>query len=228
MRVRKRYWLFLLCLVGWELVGAQVLMLPYDSATIVDLYTEPDSIYNSSDTILLPALTDSLYREEHPDVKVFFPNPQTSLWCAIAFPGLGQIYNRKYWKLPIVYGGAVGFVYAISWNNRIYNDYLNGYRDIMDNNPDTKSYENLLPAGMGEEWQRNTLRSGMNNYRRYRDLSIVLGVVFYAITVVDAYVDAQLADFDISPDLSMKVAPKLLENPDSALPTLGVSMALNF
>ena len=71
------------------------------------------------------------------------------------------------------------------------------------------------------------MKSRQNTYRRYRDLSIVGAVAFYAITVIDAYVDAQLADFDISPDLSMQVAPTLFQTPNRYKPSVGVQLNFN-
>lgn len=132
-------------------------------------------------------------------------------------PGYGQIYNRKYWKLPIVYGGFLGCAYAISWNGTMYSDYKKAYRDIIDNDPTTNSFMDILPEGYtieslgGMSQYTKTLQTKQNTYRRYRDLSIVITVALYAITLVDAYVDAQLFDFDISPDLTMHVMPALLE-----------------
>jgi hypothetical protein len=160
---------------------------------------------------------------------VFKPDPQKSLWYAIIFPGLGQIYNRQYWKVPIVYGGVAGLTYAISWNGKYYRDYSRGYRDIMDSDPNTKSYEKLLPYSIdpSSSEAKNLMKSRQNTYRRYRDLSIVGAVAFYAITVIDAYVDAQLADFDISPDLSMQVAPAVLQTPNSDKPSVGVQLNFN-
>ena len=65
------------------------------------------------------------------------PNPKRALWLALVLPGAGQIYNRKYWKLPIVYGGFVGCIYAMRWNNQMYRDYSQAYMDLMDNDPNT-------------------------------------------------------------------------------------------
>lgn len=158
----------------------------------------------------------------------FRPDPMKSIWYALAFPGLGQIYNRKYWKLPIVYGGVAGIAYAITWNGKYYNDYYNAYRDYMDSNPNTNSYLDLIPENYPEGQIESYLNSRQSTYRRYRDLSIIIGVAFYAITVIDAFVDAQLAEFDISPDLTMKVRPKLMEQPNTAEPSVGCALQVNF
>ncbi|MCQ2343127.1 MAG: DUF5683 domain-containing protein [Paludibacteraceae bacterium] len=147
------------------------------------------------------------------------PQPMKAVWLGALFPGLGQIYNRSYWKLPIVYGGIMGCVYAIAWNGKMYNDYKQAYWDIlMDatlSTDPTKSYNAVLPKGYTVEMMggRNTYTQTLNNkqnlYRRYRDIGIVATVAVYALSLIDAFVDAQLFDFDISPDLSMNVSPQL-------------------
>ena len=145
---------------------------------------------------------------------VWMPNPTKATWLAVVFPGGGQIYNRKYWKLPIIYGGFAGCAYALSWNGKMYKDYAKAYLDIMDSNPNTKSYEDLLPpnAQYNEEQLKNTLKRRKDSFRRFRDLSIFAFIGVYLISIIDAYVDAELSNFDISPDLSMKLEPTVIDN----------------
>ena len=145
-----------------------------------------------------------------PEIRTrWIPNPKKAMWLAIVIPGGGQIYNRKYWKLPLVYGGFVGCMYALHWNDTMYRDYSQAYIDIMDTDPNTKSYENFLPPGydVNSNLQRiqKLFQSKKNYYRRYRDLSIFAFIGVYLLSVVDAYVDAELSSFDISRDRSMKV-----------------------
>ena len=143
------------------------------------------------------------------------PIPARATWLAVVVPGLGQIYNKKYWKLPIIYGGFMGCAYAISWNGKMYHDYKNAYRDIIDSDPNTTSYLNILPQGYTVEMMGGitaytaTLQSRQQRYHRYRDIGIVAAVAVYALSIIDAFVDAQLYDFDISPDLTMSVAPTI-------------------
>ena len=173
----------------------------------------------------------------------FVPNPKRALWLALVLPGGGQIYNRKYWKLPIVYGGSLGCYYALSWNNQMLRDYSQAYLDIMDDDPNTKSYEKMLPLNYnisGRESQFQTIfKNKKNYYRKYRDMSILAFAAVYAIAVIDAYVDAELSTFDISPDLSLEWAPAVVTtNPASrgtqpvAIPyadrAFGVALRLNF
>ena len=158
--------------------------------------------------------TESIPPAQDLNKKIFIPNPTKATWLAVVFPGGGQIYNRKYWKLPIIYGGFAGCAYALSWNGKMYKDYSQAYLDIMDSNPNTKSYEDLLPpnARYNEEQLKNTIKKRKDMFRRYRDLSIFAFIGVYLISIIDAYVDAELSNFDITPDLSMKVEPTVINN----------------
>ena len=115
---------------------------------------ELDMLEAPVDTAILAVKTDSMQRELPKPKKRFIPDSNRSVWLAMVFPGAGQIYNRKYWKLPIVYGGFVGCAYALSWNNKMYKDYSQAYLDIMDDDPNTKSFQDFLPPSYdisGEE-----------------------------------------------------------------------------
>lgn len=160
------------------------------------------------------------------------PEPRLSVWFSLLFPGGGQIYNRKFWKLPIIYGGYVGCIYALTWNQSTYTDYQNAYVDIMDNDPNTKSYEDFLPPHYEidtdmEEWLKDVFKQRKNKYRRYRDLSIFAFAGMYIVAAIDAYVDAELSHFDISPDLSLNIEPRLMMDHMGA-PIAGFSLAFNF
>jgi hypothetical protein len=174
-------------------------------------------------------LAKQLRREQRAlDYLNFKPDPNKSLWLALTFPGAGQIYNRKYWKLPIIYGGAMGVAYAVSYYGGHYNDYMRGYRDYLDADPTTNYHLELVPQGYPESSAGSYVQNRVNSYRRYRDLFIVVGVAVYALSVIDAYVDAQLADFDISTDLSMKVRPKLDVEPHTGTASAACQMQIYF
>ncbi len=165
--------------------------------------------------------------------EVFNPDPTRAVWMSALFPGLGQLYNRRYWKLPIVIGGYMGLAYATSWNNGMLNDYTKAYRDIMDNDPSTKSYMDFFPpttqeSDLDRTWLTNVLQSRKNFYRRNRDLCIICMIGVYFVAMVDAYVDASLSHFDISPDLSMDLTPAVFRNDFSVRPSVGLVWALNF
>ena len=152
---------------------------------------------------------------EKRDWTTWTPNPNRALWLALVIPGGGQIYNRKYWKLPIIYGGMMGCIYALTWNNMMYRDYSQAYLDIMDSDPTTQSYNKFLHLGAtitqaNEERYKKLFKSRKDKYRRWRDMSMFCLIGVYALSVIDAYVDAELSEFDISKDLSLKVAPTVI------------------
>ena len=155
---------------------------------------------------------DSLKKEI--DQKIWVPNPTKATWLALVIPGGGQIYNRKYWKLPIFYGGFAGCAYALTWNSKMYKDYSTAYKDAMNGNMQSSSITDLLPPGykISETQLKELLRKRKDTYRRYRDLSIFAFIGVYRLSVIDAYVDAELSNFDITPDLSMKVEPAVIDN----------------
>ena len=174
--------------------------------------------------------------------STFKPNPKLATRVALIFPGFGQAYNRQYWKLPLVYGGLMGFMYAITWNNKTYQDYKDAYFDIVqDSKNDPKSEK---PETWSQSWQdflsgdpasrlhdrnfHDNLKRGKDYFRRYRDLSIILGVAFYFICVADAYVDAQMFDFDISPDLSFRFTPIYIPETIVSSRCYGINMCMTF
>ncbi|MDE5941783.1 MAG: hypothetical protein K2H14_06695 [Muribaculaceae bacterium] len=163
----------------------------------------------------------------------FNPDPTKAVWFAALFPGLGQVYNRRYWKLPIIVGGYLGLAYATNWNSSMLTDYTKAYADLLDNDPDTRSYMDLFSPNVKEEnldksWLRNVLRSRKNYFRRNRDLCIIAMIGVYLVAMVDAYVDASLSHFDITPDLTMDLAPALIQDGRQRYPSVGLVWALNF
>lgn len=180
--------------------------LPHDTVAWVD-----------GEMINIPAATGGLGK--------FKPNSTKAVLYTAIFPGLGQIYNRKYWKLPIVYGGLVGLVYAITWNGSLYDDYTKGYRAIMKEDYYADAYKGdwlaLVSKKLGVDpdypmletstltYYRQQFKRRRDYFRRNRDLAIIGIVGLYAISMIDAYVDAELFDFDISPDLTFRIAPRI-------------------
>ena len=171
------------------------------------------------------------------DWKTWRPDPKRALWLAVVLPGAGQIYNRKYWKLPIVYGGFVGCIYAMQWNNQMYHDYSQAYIDLVDNDPSTQSYNQFLHLGTeinsrNAERYKSLFKKRKDYYRRYRDLSFFILVGVYGLSIIDAYVDASLSEFDISDDLSLRVEPTVISDKQHNNPlrssALGIRCALTF
>ncbi|MBP1663269.1 MAG: hypothetical protein H6Q19_409 [Bacteroidetes bacterium] len=199
-----------------------------DTTTLMPINIQPNSKYMNMANDIADTLAVSTL--EKPKFK---PDPLKSIWMGAAIPGFGQIVNRKYWKLPIVYGGYLGFAYAISWNNNNYITYKNAYRDIIDKDPTTNSHIDILPRGytiemIGESTYTNILKTRQSTFRQWRDLSIILSVGYYALVLLDAYVDAQLYDFDISPDLVLNVQPTRIERERNSPPAYGMHCSINF
>lgn len=196
--------------------------------------TLADTTVTALDSTAIGLKSDSLLRHTPPFMeKRFIPNPQRALWLSLIIPGAGQIYNRKLWKIPIVYGGFLGCLYALTWNNQMYGDYSQAYLDIMDDDPNTKSYENMLPLNYSiagrEDQYKEIFKNKKNYYRKYRDMSIFAMIAVYLLSVVDAYVDAELSSFDISKDLSLQFEPAVFNfGGRGREASVGVQCNLNF
>jgi len=204
-----------------------------------DVLVEKDSVLvlanNNVQQVIQQVIQPSKERTE------FKPNPTRAVLYSVFFPGLGQAYNRKYWKLPIVYGGFVGCAYAITWNDTQYNSYKQAFGGItafIESNGkiDDGSWHNYLRPGETPEnisYSRqselaNRFKNQKDYFRRYRDLSIIISVGLYALCILDAYVDAQLFDFDVSPDLSMRVEPVIFNQSEFNSRALGLQCSIKF
>lgn len=185
------------------------------------------------------AAIDSLQKSAPIEKKKLSPK-KASIYAAL-FPGLGQVYNGKYWKLPIVYGGYVGLIYIFGWNNNNYNDYSQAYRTIS-------KYESAEEMTLADRlylenfiknpsinldnpshftYVTTSLKSGKDFYRRNRDLTIIGVAALHILSIIDASVDANLSDFDISNDLSLKVEPAHIYL-NGQNPVLGLNLVFNF
>jgi hypothetical protein len=183
---------------------------------------------------------DSLNISVSTQKKVLSPK-KASIYAAL-FPGLGQVYNGKYWKLPIIYGGYVGLIYVLGWNNKNYNDYFDAYRTVS-------KYQTVTQMSQADKdylndlfkipyWDLNTnpshfesfktqLKSGKDYYRRNRDMSIIAIAALHVLSIIDASVDANLADFEINDNLSMRVEPMPFTF-GNGHQVIGVNVAFNF
>lgn len=176
-----------------------------------------------------PAKQDTASVEKNTNVH----SPRKATLYSAVLPGLGQVYNEKYWKLPIIYGGFVGFAIAIKWNNERYILYKQAYVDITDSDPKTNSYLDIEAA----KYYTLTTSTGLKNYaddlkrakdgaRRYRDMNIIFTAAFYALNIIDASVDGNFFDFDISDDLSMVWSPETMYCLDQKM--IGVHCRITF
>lgn len=205
--------------------------------SVVDAKQIASTKLTATDSTRLFLANDTVVAKKKRDWSTWRPNPKRAMWLAIVLPGAGQIYNRKYWKLPIVYGGFVGCAYAMRWNNQMYSDYSQAYLDLMDDDPNTQSYNQFLHLGAkidesNLQRYQQLFKKRKDKFRRWRDLSFFCLVGVYALSIVDAYVDATLSEFDISKDLSLKVEPTIINNERERNPfkanSLGLSCSLNF
>ena len=227
-----------------ETVIKRDIVIPRDTITKIVVPGETVASDSTVQAVLVSADSLKLLQTE---LKVFKPDPNKALLYALV-PGLGQIYNRKYWKLPLVYGAFMGCMYAITWNNKNYKDYSNAYFDIMIdygkvqlanqegttyNGPWSDKWTIFVPKGQESSYVSNTqfqdnLKRRKDYYRRYRDLSIIITVGVYAISIIDAYVDAHLFDFDVSPDLSFHWSPEVSPKTRYNSASYGLNCSLKF
>ena len=123
-------------------------------------------------------------------------SPREAALRAAVLPGWGQLYNKKYWKIPLVYGGAAGIGYGIYWNNAQYQFFRSSYQEVfLSGNPQNLNLQRI-----------EVLR---NEFRRNKEQLIIFGILFYGLTIVDAIVDAHFSTYDISDDLSLRYFPKI-------------------
>lgn len=207
------------------------------------------NIQTSNDTVAVAFDKDSILLYDYqlsdsiisPIPRSFKPNPNKAVLYSALFPGLGQIYNRKYWKLPIVYGGFMGLTYAITWNNKNLQDYGTAYKDLSydlihhQDDPESwhQSWKNFIAAGVEPATRfttnfRDQLKRGRDLYRRNRDLCLIMTAGLYLLCMADAYVDAQLFDFDISEDLSMRLEPVINPGLNNSIRLYGLNCSIKF
>ena len=194
-------------------------------------------------SIVLLALSVAAYAQQETlsdSVKYEGPDAIKAVWLGTILPGAGQIYNGSYWKVPIVYGAFMGCGYAIMTMQNRYSGYKNAYLALYNDiqagtvsEDPTKSYIAVIPEGYdlsrvgGADMWLNTLKNEQSIYRRYRDYSILAAVLAYALSLIDAYVDARLFDFDISPDLTLNVEPQIYQDLQQQR-TAGLKLAIQF
>jgi hypothetical protein len=178
--------------------------------------------------------------------RVLILEPMKATMLAVAFPGLGQVYNRKFWKVPFVYAGFGGLAYSVSFNSSKYNEMMKAYQDFTDKIPETNSYATLswLKVTQPSEydpvlypksynpslakWVEDNLIKSIDYYKKYRDLSYIGIAAWYLLTVLDANVDASLSNFDVSDDLNIEVKPLQLPVPGVVGAGINISFIYTF
>ncbi len=228
----------LLALFILTALGAECQVLSVDSVKI-----DRASLSKVDSTI--QSISDSLNKKE----VLFMPVPKTATrWGLI--PGGGQIYNKDYWKLPIIYLGIGGGIYTYYLNNLKYNDFLSAYKSFYDLNKNSidkngmeipnPNYGKVYGASKRPVLVRNLFNTSQeiaeanidqikrqkNYWRRNKNLSIIVAGLIYSLTIVEANVAAHLKTFDLSEDISLRIEPKL-QQPNLLTPTPGLRLVFN-
>ena len=145
-------------------------------------------------------------------------DPTKAALFSAAFPGMGQIYNKKYWKLPIVYGGAFGLGWGINWNHDNYVEVREALFAVRNDDTD--------PNNPLHSVSESTLEREANNFRRDRDFLIIASIAAYLIVIVDAYVDAHLRDFPLGKETSWEINPAIRQEYGQF--SGGLALTINF
>ena len=176
--------------------------------------------------LLLPATAQAQ------DVKKKEHSPKKATIMSACLPGLGQIYNRKWWKVPIIYGGFAGFGYLAYSNYTEYKSFLTAYKiSTGDLEPGVTPTEQELK--LSQAYQPNQLQSYKEAFRHDFELNCILLAFWYGLNIVDATVDGHLYSYDVSDDLSLAIDPVFIlpETPNLALAgrrQTGLSLSFNF
>jgi hypothetical protein len=164
---------------------------------------------------VIDADTVSVKERKPAEEEVHSPRKAT-IYSAI-LPGLGQAYNKKYWKIPLIYIGFGAIGYFIDWNNDNYKFNKKAYKHLTDDDPNTNAFmevEAVRYYDLDNPTHFQNFRDGLvkrqDYYRRNRDLLIISFVGFYGLNIIDASVDAHLFNFDISDDLTLNWQPSML------------------
>jgi hypothetical protein len=181
---------------------------------------------------------------ELPSVKIKKKphSPHKATIYAMILPGLGQIYNRQWWKVPILYGGITATYLAIDWNGDMYRKYKGAFVDYVQllnseqgqgDPPATQRWKEIFLQDVSEftdtqkEWFKNTLKNKKDSFKRDRDMMYIVMAGIYVLNIIDASVFAHFYDFDISDDLSMGIKPTM-QHSTVAGNSVGVSCTIRF
>jgi hypothetical protein len=183
--------------------------------------TQKDSVQNSQ-TEKVDLLNDSTGRGKKRKVVTIETyakrfDPRKALFYSAVLPGMGQAYNKKYWKIPLVYGGLWGLLAVVKYYDGLQLKYKNQLFDII-NYPDKPLYTTISNPEVEKQ-----LRSAVDTYRRQRDYFMILTGFFYILQMVDAHVDAHLKEFDLNPKLQVRIEPQF-----SPMNGIGMGLTLRF
>ena len=172
-------------------------------------------------------MQDSLFENK----KVMNPlAPSKAAFYSAVLPGLGQIYNKRYWKVPIVYGAIGGSIYAYTWNNDSYRRFRTAFKRRQAGFTDDEFYDINGDNQPNDppDLDSGDLENQQERFQRDRDLWLVVSIALYALNIVDANVDAHLKQFNIDDDLSFDFQPFLDLNQVTNDPTYGMALTIKF
>ncbi len=174
--------------------------------------TEPD-IETITDSTFVQTEDEFLLFEEVSDL-----DPQRAALLSAIVPGLGQMYNKQYWKIPVIYVGLATFAHFINYNNNLYHAFRNA--SISNSNGLANPFSDVAST-------QTTLVRNRDNFRRSRDFLIILGSVFYILNIVDAHVSAHLEEFNVNDDLAITIEPSIKSTVANGQ-AIGASLVLKF
>ncbi len=179
-----------------------------------------DTLTTSTDTLLISSDSTATNKKKGPKVRK--PTiPWKAAVMSACLPGLGQIYNRKYWKLPIVWGALGTTGYFLVDSHIQYVKYRDAYRSFVNDSL-------VLPGFEAYASNSGGLKSQRDNYERTRNILTIVAAALWTLNIIDAVVDAHLSSFDVGPNLSMKLAPATMFNVYNHQPAVGLSLTLSF
>jgi hypothetical protein len=199
--------------------------------------------------MLLAASFSGLKAQDSTAVELPFPKrpkivPLKATMLAATLPGMGQIYTRKYWKVPFVYAGFAAIGYAVAYNTKYYNLYTKAYQDFTDKIPETKSYLDIIINFSPDKYDpvlfpksyipgnaahiKDLLLNKVDYFKRYRDLSLIGVGAWYLFTILDANVDASLFDYDVGENINLSLAPFQYPMYNYAVAGVSVTLTVNF
>lgn len=196
-----------------------LLQLVSPAARAQTVTTGPDSVQ-----VATTAVSDSARRTER-FLWMRVTRPKKATLLALVLPGAGQVYNHRYWKLPLVYGAVGGTGYGLYYYQNRYKAYTQAKKQLGAGKPLDEVSADLVKAGYRSETTTQGVQAGLQVSRTYRDTFIAYTALAYGITILDALVDAHLRDFDISDDLGLRLNPTVLPTP-SPVPSAGLALTL--
>jgi Family of unknown function (DUF5683) len=215
--------------------GGKIIIVGPDGAVPVDTSASNGKILispgdSTNGKILVDAAEEEKKKKEkvkkekpEQDTTIAINGPRLAFRRSLVLPGWGQIYNKSAWKVPVIYAGFGAFTYFFLSNNKNYQFFKTF--NLFKVTGDSTYYQDPNPFYYYGE---DNIRDARDFYRRYRDLNVIFGALWYGLNLVDAFVEAHLDGFNISDDLSLRIGPALPQDPQFGTPSLGVGITLTF